>query len=72
MSRRAPLLFLLGVLTSSSCFISVSTVQVPSTSQQSSTRSEAQGASWFEAHRNRPGALRAFVQRMPKGGGTNY
>ena len=25
-------------------------------------------ADWFEAHRNRPPMLRAFVQRMPKGG----
>ncbi|MGV0105536.1 adenosine deaminase [Nostoc sp. DSM 114160] len=69
MHRRAPLYYLfLGVLTSSSCFIFSVTAQVPSNSQQSSTRSEAQAASWFEAHRAQSGALRAFVQRMPKGG----
>lgn len=68
MRRRSPLPLLLGVLTSSSCFIFSVAAQVPSTLQQSSTRNEAQAASWFEAHRDQPAALRAFVQRMPKGG----
>ncbi|MEH2205017.1 MAG: adenosine deaminase [Nostoc sp.] len=69
MHRRAPLYyFFLGVLTSSSCLIFSVAAQVPSNSQQSSARSEAETASWFEAHRTQPGALRAFVQRMPKGG----
>ncbi len=30
--------------------------------------SEEKAAQWFEAHRQRPTLLRAFVQRMPKGG----
>jgi hypothetical protein len=58
----------LGVLASSSCFIASVAAQIPSNSQQTSTQSEAQAASWFDAHRDRPAALRAFVQRMPKGG----
>ncbi len=29
---------------------------------------EARTAAWFEAHRDRPVQLRAFLQRMPKGG----
>jgi adenosine deaminase/adenosine deaminase CECR1 len=28
----------------------------------------ARTAAWFDAHRNRPPSLRAFLQRMPKGG----
>lgn len=34
----------------------------------SAPSSEAKVAQWFEAHRQRPTLLRAFVQRMPKGG----
>ena len=68
MPRRSPLFWFLGVLTSYSCFIFSVAAQVPSNSQQSSTRSEAEAASWFDAHRTQPAALRAFVQRMPKGG----
>ncbi|MBN3890237.1 MAG: hypothetical protein HWQ43_14070 [Nostoc sp. JL31] len=68
MHRRAPLSLFLGILTSSSCFIFSVVAQVPSNSQHSSTRSEAEAASWLEAHRSQPVALRAFVQRMPKGG----
>ncbi|MEH1778498.1 MAG: adenosine deaminase [Nostoc sp.] len=68
MHKRAPLYLFLGVLTSSSCFVFSVAAQVPSKEQQSSTRSEAQTASWFEVHRAQPAALRAFVQRMPKGG----
>ncbi|MHC5769506.1 MAG: amidohydrolase family protein [Nostoc sp.] len=68
MHRRAPLSLFLGILTSYSCFIFSVVAQVPSNSQHSSTRSEAEAASWLEAHRSQPGALRAFVQRMPKGG----
>ncbi|MEH2058147.1 MAG: adenosine deaminase [Nostoc sp.] len=68
MRRRAALSLFLGVLSCSSCFIFSGAAQVPSTSQQSSIQSEAQAASWFEAHRAQPAALRAFVQRMPKGG----
>lgn len=67
MPRLSPLPLLLGVL-ASSCFISVSTARVPTKTQQPSIQSEAQAASLFEAYRNRPGALRAFIQRMPKGG----
>jgi len=38
------------------------------TSQRSPRPSASQVANWFEAHRDSPAALRAFVQRMPKGG----
>lgn len=34
----------------------------------SAPSSEAKAAQWLEAHRHRPTLLRAFVQRMPKGG----
>jgi adenosine deaminase/adenosine deaminase CECR1 len=33
-----------------------------------SRRSEAQVSAWLEQHRDRPPIVRAFVQRMPKGG----
>ncbi|MBD2436942.1 adenosine deaminase [Nostoc sp. FACHB-110] len=68
MRRQAALSLFLGVLTSSSCFIFSVAAQVPATSRQSSIDSEAQAASWFKAHYSQPAALRAFVQRMPKGG----
>lgn len=68
MRRISRLSVFLGVLTSSTCFLTTVAAQVPTSSQQPSTRSEAQAASWFDAHRNQPAALRAFVQRMPKGG----
>jgi len=32
------------------------------------TAGEARAAAWLDAHRNRPPMLRAFLQRMPKGG----
>jgi len=32
------------------------------------TASTQRAAAWFEAHRHRPTLLRAFIQRMPKGG----
>ena len=32
------------------------------------TAGEARAAAWLEAHRSRPPMLRAFLQRMPKGG----
>ena len=68
MRRGTALSLFLGILTSSSCVIFSAVAQIPSTSQQSSIGSESQAASWFEAHRTQPAALRAFVQRMPKGG----
>jgi hypothetical protein len=33
---------------------------------------EARAAAWFEAHRGRPPLLRAFLQRMPKGGDIHF
>jgi len=35
---------------------------------QGHTRAEAAAAAWFEENRQRPTQLRAFIQRMPKGG----
>jgi Adenosine deaminase len=40
----------------------------PPTAQRTSQRPESQVSAWFEKHRNQPPALRAFIQRMPKGG----
>lgn len=68
MRRQSALYLFLGVLTSSSCLIFSGVAQVPPTSQQPSSGNETQAANWFEAHRTQPAALRAFVQRMPKGG----
>jgi hypothetical protein len=57
-----------GLLVCSSVFaLGVAAREVP-TAQSSRQRSEAQVADWFEKHRDRPPALRAFLQRMPKGG----
>lgn len=68
MTRRAyrfaaaalPLLFL-GCL---------STAPAPRTraAAASPAATEAMATAWLEAHRDRPAALRAFLQRMPKGG----
>ena len=68
MSKRSRLSLLLGILTSSSCFISSVLAQAPPSTPRAATRNEIQAESWFNAHRDRPAALRAFVQRMPKGG----
>lgn len=38
------------------------------TPQRTINRSESRVSDWFEQHRDRPPLLRAFVQRMPKGG----
>lgn len=40
----------------------------PAQIAQDQTRAEAAAAAWFEANRQRPTQLRAFIQRMPKGG----
>ncbi len=42
--------------------------QVTPLAQAPSPQAEAAVADWFEANRDRPTLLRAFVQRMPKGG----
>lgn len=68
MPKISRLSLFLGILTSSTCIVSGVSAQVPSPSQQSLTQREAQTAAWFDANRDRPLALRAFVQRMPKGG----
>ena len=63
-AARVPLFF--GLLIGSSLAVSGAMAQdaLPS----SLRRSEAQTASWLEKHRDSPPAVRAFVQRMPKGG----
>jgi hypothetical protein len=68
MPRLSPFSLFLGILTSSSCFIAGVSAQTSSNLQQSLVQNEAKTASRFESYRDRPPALRAFVQRMPKGG----
>lgn len=57
-----------GLLVCSSVFISGVAAREAPTVQSSRQRAETQVAAWFEKHRDRPPALRAFLQRMPKGG----
>ncbi len=57
-----------GLLICSSLSVTeVAAREVPPT-QIARQRAEAQVADWFEKHRDRPPVLRAFLQRMPKGG----
>ena len=42
--------------------------RVVAVTTESSSPAPDRAAAWFEAHRHRPPMLRAFVQRMPKGG----
>ncbi len=51
-------------------FIICSSLAVSATAKETLTsqRSEAQVSAWLEKHRNQPPAMRAFLQRMPKGG----
>lgn len=69
MPKFSSLSLLLGCLTWSSFVIfSVAAQDVPPIQQRGTQRSEAAVADWFDKHRAQPPALRAFVQRMPKGG----
>lgn len=65
---KASRLFFLGLLAGSSVVSSRVVAQEPPTTPQSFSYPEAQVADWLETHRDRPPVLRAFVQRMPKGG----
>ncbi|HEY9631146.1 MAG TPA: hypothetical protein V6C84_27970 [Coleofasciculaceae cyanobacterium] len=67
MLKPSSLPLFLGLLVSSTLVVSRVAAQdspIARTSQQP----EAQVAEWFEKYRDRPPLLRAFVQRMPKGG----
>ncbi|HEY9735009.1 MAG TPA: hypothetical protein V6D06_01960 [Trichocoleus sp.] len=66
-SKRSSLAVLGGLLLGSGLGIASFAAQEPPSSQRSIREAEAQVANWFEAHRDRTAALRAFVQRMPKG-----
>lgn len=55
----------LGLLIGS---VAVSGVAAQDTNPPTLRRSEAPAARWLEQHRDSPPAIRAFVQRMPKGG----
>jgi Adenosine deaminase len=68
MSQGPDLKLLLGLIFCSSIFISGVSAREASTDQNIRQRTEAQVAAWFEKHREHPPALRAFLQRMPKGG----
>jgi len=57
-----------GLLLSSSLLTAGLAAKEVPTNQAANRSYETQVASWFDQHRDRPGALRAFVQRMPKGG----
>jgi Adenosine deaminase len=66
MSKAAHFPLFFGLLVGSS--LVVSSVAAQDAIPSSLRRSEAQAASWLERHRDSPPAVRAFVQRMPKGG----
>lgn len=57
-----------GLLIGSSVVSSGVMAQEVPLAQASSRQAETEVANWFEANRDRPTLLRAFVQRMPKGG----
>jgi adenosine deaminase/adenosine deaminase CECR1 len=67
MPKVAHLPLFLGCLVSSSLVISGVAAQDVGR-QPGLQRSEERAATWLEQHRDRPPAIRAFVQRMPKGG----
>lgn len=58
----------LGIVAGSSFVAAGVSAQESLTAQRSPQRTEAQVAEWFETHRDSPPLVRAFVQRMPKGG----
>ncbi|MBD1873304.1 adenosine deaminase [Nodosilinea sp. FACHB-131] len=57
-----------GLLIGSSLITFGVKAQDATLAQASSRQAETEVANWFEANRDRPTLLRAFVQRMPKGG----
>lgn len=67
MHQSLPLSLFLGVLAGSSVVVSGAAAQEP-LRQTPSPSAEAQVERWFNQHRDSPTVLRAFVQRLPKGG----
>ena len=76
MSKFSGLPWLFGILVGSTVVVSRVAAQevrpiepaTPQTESQIEAQTEAQVADWFEQHRDQPPLMRAFVQRMPKGG----
>ncbi len=68
MPKSAKLPLFWGLLVGSSLAVSGVAAQEAPAPQRSLRGSEAQVSAWLEAHRDQPPVLRAFVQRMPKGG----
>lgn len=66
----AALALLFGIVAgcASSAGSSVRTPDTLALQAASETDDTDRTAAWFDAHRNRPPSLRAFLQRMPKGG----
>jgi len=62
------LLFGIVVGCASSASTSVRTLDTRTLQAAYETDDTDRTAAWFDAHRNRPPSLRAFLQRMPKGG----
>lgn len=67
MSKRVNLPLCIGLLLGSGLVISSVAAQ-DAVTQPVLQRSEEQVSTWLEQHRDRPPIVRAFVQRMPKGG----
>jgi adenosine deaminase len=57
-----------GSLLGSSLMVTGVTAQEASTVPRTLQRSESQVSAWLDKYRDRPPMLRAFVQRLPKGG----
>ncbi|MBW4472837.1 MAG: hypothetical protein KME45_21045 [Stenomitos rutilans HA7619-LM2] len=68
MSKGVNLPLCFGLLVGSALVVSRVAAQDAETAQLAQTRSEEQVSAWLERHRDRPPVVRAFVQRMPKGG----
>jgi Adenosine deaminase len=64
MTKLSSLQVCLGFIICSSLAITSAAAKETPTNQ----RSESQVSAWLEKHRNQPPAMRAFLQRMPKGG----
>ena len=72
MSKFSGLPWLFGILVGSTVVVSRVAAQevrpIEPATPQTESQTEAQVADWFEQHRDQPPLMRAFVQRMPKGG----
>ncbi|MGA7935726.1 MAG: hypothetical protein WCA35_19405, partial [Kovacikia sp.] len=68
MFRPGKIPLFLGLLVGSGLMVAGVSAKEAGVTQSSLRRSEEQVSVWLDQHRDRPPVVRAFVQRMPKGG----